>query len=187
MSDIKFSNPILLCSAVVGVGAYLYVCNSLRFRRMKGHDKIFYNEKDNTLLSNLSRMNIDQAWEIVRSMESYEFPFLTGTSLQFALFRTYGIPSISSLLKRTNQLSSLKLASKRYADTEVLISTVLEKPPTSDQALGAILRMNQIHGHYKSKLSNEDMLFTLCLFLLEPLSWIRRFGYRELSDVEMCA
>ena len=40
---------------------------------------------------------------IYRQLSMLEFPFMVKTSLEFALFRTYGIPSISKLLRKTKQ------------------------------------------------------------------------------------
>ncbi len=36
-------------------------------------------------------------------------------------------------------------------------------------------------------ISNDDMLYTLSLFALEPSRWIARFEWRSLTDMELCA
>lgn len=43
--------------------------------------------------------------------------------------------------------------------------------------------------HYQKagKISNDDMLYTLSLFALEPVRWVRRYEWRELEDWERCA
>ena len=53
----------------------------------------------------------------------------------------------------------------------------------------AIARMNFLHAPYQKtgKISNDDLLYTLATFALEPSRWINRYEWRELSDVEMCA
>ena len=50
-------------------------------------------------------------------------------------------------------------------------------------------RMNYIHSLYRKsgKISDDDMLYTLVLFALEPSRWIARYEWRELSDIERCA
>jgi hypothetical protein len=109
--------------------------------------------------------------------------------------RTYGIPSISHLLCTTQQLSTASHAPRRYADTSVLITEFLSYSPTSDRANSAIARMNFLHGLYQnsggtgktSKISNEDMLYTLSLFVLEVERWIREHEWRSLTDMELCA
>ena len=52
---------------------------------------------------------------------AYEFPFDTTRSLEFALFRTYAVPSISALLARTGEF--LERPQKRYDDTDLIISS----------------------------------------------------------------
>ena len=49
--------------------------------------------------------------------------------------------------------------------------------------------MNYLHGRYRKsgKISDSDMLYTLSLFVLEPIRWTRRFEWRELAEVERCA
>ena len=37
------------------------------------------------------------------------------------------------------------------------------------------------------KIKDEDMLYTLSLFALEPIRWSRRFEWRVMSDLEVCA
>ncbi|KAK4995191.1 hypothetical protein LTR66_004942 [Elasticomyces elasticus] len=134
-------------------------------------------------------MTNDDAYVIQRHLFELEFPFTTSKALQFALFRTYGIPSISKLLVQTTQLSHKATASKRYADTEVLIAEFLADAPSSERACSAIARMNYIHSVYQKsgRISNDDMLYTLSLFAVEPLRWIGRYEWRLPTDMERCA
>lgn len=61
--------------------------------------------------------------------------------------------------------------------------------PRSDRAVCSVARMNYLHGRYRKagRISNDDMLYTLSLFALEPSRWIKRFEWREFSEVELCA
>lgn len=45
--------------------------------------------------------------------------------------------------------------------------------------------MNYLHGRYS--ISNDAMLYTLSLFLLEPIRWTSKFEWREITDIERCA
>ena len=103
--------------------------------------------------------------------------------------RTYGVPTISSLLCSTRQLSEVEFAGRRYADTSLLISEFLSWAPDSDRANSAIARMNYLHGLYQKsgKISNDDMLYTLSLFVLELRQWIDDYDWRTLTDMEVCA
>lgn len=114
-------------------------------------------------------MTDNNAFLIQKNIGELEFPFIFEKALQFALFRTYGIPSISNLLVATAQ--STTTACKRYTDTEVLIREFMGYAPTSARALEAIGRMNYIHSGYQrcGKITKDDMLYTLSLFVVEPI------------------
>lgn len=103
--------------------------------------------------------------------------------------QTYGIPTISQLLVKTGELCADDTASKRAADTGVLILEVLENHPTDKRGMEAMARMNYLHNRYRKagKISNDDMLYTLSLFLHEPLRWIKRYEWRDASEIERCA
>jgi hypothetical protein len=62
-------------------------------------------------------------------------------------------------------------------------------PPTSERTNAAIARMNYLHGRYRKagKISNDDMLYTLSLFVLEVERWISLYEWRKLTPMEMCA
>jgi hypothetical protein len=93
------------------------------------------------------------------------------------------------LLVRTTQLSTPKNARKRYADTAVLITEIFGNEPTSERAIESFGRLNYIHGVYRDsgKILDDDMLYTLALFAIEPIKWIERHEWRKISDLEKCA
>ncbi|KAI9814379.1 MAG: hypothetical protein M1827_003235 [Pycnora praestabilis] len=134
-------------------------------------------------------MTNDDAYAIQADLAELEFPFMYKTALQFSLFRTYGIPTISKLLVATKELSESTTAAKRYTDTAVLIAEFMANTPTSERSVAAIARMNHIHSVYQKagKIGNDDMLYTLALFALEPTKWIQRYEWRKLNDMETCA
>lgn len=123
----------------------------------------------------------------------YDMPF-TQLGAQVALLKTYGIPSISALLLKTGEFSSERKFTKRVTDTALLLSTLvscpLEHPSTTTESspfLGprsniALARVNWLHRHYD--MSNEDMLYTLALFILEPMRLVARFDWRPFSPEE---
>ena len=89
----------------------------------------------------------------------------------------------------TGELSDPKLSSKRAADTGVLLTEIILNKPRSTRNLDAIARMNWLHDRYRKagKISDDDMLYTLSLFVLEPMRWTERIEWRTLSDLERCA
>ena len=134
-------------------------------------------------------MTNEDAYLIQQGISGLEFPFIFDKSLQFALFRTYGIPTISKLLVQTSQFSEESTATKRYADTVVLLAEFMGYHPTSSRSIEAIGRMNYIHAQYQKsgKILDDDLLYTLALFAGEPARWIDKYEWRNLEDIEKCA
>lgn len=103
--------------------------------------------------------------------------------------KTYGIPSISNLLAKTSQFSSPETSLKRYTDTSVLVQEMVGNNPTSARAYLGLARTRYLHSGYRAsgKILDDDMLFTLALFALQPIRFINRYEWRQLSDLERCA
>jgi hypothetical protein len=93
------------------------------------------------------------------------------------------------VLVSTVKLSDGNKISKRNADTAVLSSEVVFDAPTSDRLMQGLARLNNLHGRYRKhgQISNADMLYTLSLFALEPMRWIRTLEWRAFSEMESCA
>lgn len=121
--------------------------------------------------------------QIVKRLVSYEFPFDITRSLEFALFRTYAIPSISALLDATGEFYARP--QKRYDDTDLMISLILQKGYDSPEGKAALRRMNQMHRRFE--ISNEDFLYVLSTFVYEPIKWNARFGWRPMHVKEQLA
>ena len=113
----------------------------------------------------------------------YEFPFDTTRSLEFALFRTFGSPSVSTLLDSTGEFAAR--AQRRYDDTDLILSTIAESGYESKDGRRAIRRMNHLHGRFE--IANEDFLYVLSTFVYEPIRWNARFGWRPLVEREKLA
>jgi hypothetical protein len=92
-------------------------------------------------------------------------------------------------LCETQQLGKAEYAGRRYTDTSLLITEFIANSPTSERANSAIARMNYLHGRYQKakKISNDDMLYTLSLFVLEVEKWIGLYEWRSLTPMEICA
>jgi hypothetical protein len=110
----------------------------------------------------------------------YDFPFDTTRALEFALFRTFAVPSISALLDRTGEFQNR--AQKRYDDTDIIVSELMERGYESERGKRALRRMNRLHGRFA--IANEDFLYVLSTFVLEPIRWNARFGWRPLCEQE---
>jgi hypothetical protein len=109
-----------------------------------------------------------------------DFPFDTTRALELALFRTFAAPSIAALLHRTGEFEHR--AAKRYEDTDIIVSEILEHGYSSERGTRAVTRMNAIHGRFR--IPNEDFLYVLSTFVFEPIRWNERFGWRRLISIE---
>ena len=118
--------------------------------------------------------------EITYLLQCYEFPWDYERALEFALFRTYAVPSISALLDKTGEFISRPR--KRYDDTELILYEITENGFDSERGRAALQRMNRMHGRFH--IANEDFLYVLSTFVFEPIRWIERFGWRSLQENE---
>src|SRR3954466_121882 len=83
------------------------------------------------ILDEIRRLNPERDHQrIVFLSPCYEFPFDTTRALEFALFRTYCMPSISALLDGTGEFRFRP--QKRYDDTDLNISELMEWGYDSD-------------------------------------------------------
>jgi hypothetical protein len=112
-----------------------------------------------------------------------DFPWDTTRALEFALFRTFCVPSISALLDSTQEFALR--AQKRYDDTDIIVSTLMERGYDSEYGRAALKRMNAIHGRFD--IANEDFLYVLSTFIFVPDRWNERFGWRRMTEKERIA
>ncbi|MFD5420994.1 oxygenase MpaB family protein [Streptomyces sp. NPDC127069] len=117
---------------------------------------------------------------IYRLTATYEFPWDFTRALELALFRTYAVPSIGSLLAETAEFT--ERPQKRYDDTALLLDAVVEHGFDHDTARTAIRRVNQMHRSYD--ISDDDMRYVLCTFVVIPSRWIDAYGWRPLTHHE---
>lgn len=120
---------------------------------------------------------------IVLLSTCYDFPFDTPRALELALLRTFCVPGIGTLLDRTGEFA--QRAQKRYDDTDILISEIMEWGYDSQRGERALRRINQVHGRFEIR--NEDFLYVLSTFVFEPIRWNERFGWRSMCVQERLA
>ncbi|KAI0450560.1 hypothetical protein F5B21DRAFT_426237 [Xylaria acuta] len=172
---------------VPAVLGYVVLCRALRYRgEKKLRRRMGFPERGGR--EALSRMTNDQAQQIIKYLSSYEFPAFHLLSLQFGLFKTYGVESISRLLLATRNLTDPVKSLKRYEDTALLIGELIN-PPNSERVINAIARINFLHSKYRQEgtISNKDLLYTLSVFVLEPPRFMRLYEWRPMNDMEYCA
>jgi ER-bound oxygenase mpaB/B'/Rubber oxygenase, catalytic domain len=120
---------------------------------------------------------------IVHLMAGYEFPFEIERALEMALLRTFASPSVSGLLDRTKEFANR--GQKRYDDTSLIVAEIFEHGFSSERGRVAVRRMNQNHG--KFTIPNEDYLYVLSTFVLEPIRWLKLLAWRGLTRPEELA
>jgi hypothetical protein len=122
--------------------------------------------------------------EIFRLSAEYEFPWDVTRALELALLRTYAVPSIGCLLDRTREFG--ERGQKRYDDTVLLLFEMTrDGGMDSERGRAAVRRMNKIHGRYP--IGNEDFVYVLSTFVVVPVRWISRYGWRPYSRHEVRA
>ncbi|MFN0015163.1 MAG: oxygenase MpaB family protein [Saprospiraceae bacterium] len=111
----------------------------------------------------------------------YEFPWDTTRSLEFALFRVFGVAKGSPLLVKTGEF--VQRTQKRYDDTVLILSEILESGGyDAPRGQAALVRMNKQHGRFQ--IPNDEYVYTLSTFILEPIRWNEKFGWRPLTETE---
>jgi hypothetical protein len=120
---------------------------------------------------------------IYRILVAHEFPWDMNQSLSFALFRTYAVPSIGRLLAETGEF--VRRTQKRYDDTGLILDAILEHGLESATGRNALRRMNQMHGAYG--IPNDDLRYVLTTFVVVPMRWLDRYGWRRLTPAERVA
>lgn len=121
--------------------------------------------------------------DIALLLSTREFSWDIERALEFALFRTYAVPSISGLLARTGEFE--RRPRKRYDDTELILAEILENGFDSERGRRALSRMNDMHGRFR--ISQGDMRYVLSTFVMEPIRWLDRFGRRPMTEHEQAA
>jgi hypothetical protein len=140
--------------------------------------------RESRWLSEIRRLDpLADHQRIVHLDTCYEFPFDTTRALELALFRTFAVPSVARVLAESGEFAAR--AQKRYDDTDLILSTIVETGYESAEGRRAIRRMNQIHGRFE--ISNDDFLYVLSSFVFEPIRWNERFGWRPLIEAERLA
>ncbi|KAG0943510.1 hypothetical protein G6F31_014716 [Rhizopus arrhizus] len=116
------------------------------------------------------------------------------------MFKTYTTPKNSKILVATGEFG--KECPRRYEDTELILrefadvygriqNHIKDHPDTPEEHLldqwdrkkKAIKRLNELHGKYN--IGNDDFLYTLTMFITEPVAWVNKYEWRQLDEREI--
>ncbi|KAG7098227.1 hypothetical protein E1B28_000194 [Marasmius oreades] len=174
-----FSTFPICCLAI-----YLLIVRICRYRRVNRTSEKYAGLD----LDTITPQNVQQ---IVHDSSFYDAPMTMLLGTQAALFKVFVVPTIASLLLKTGELTDGVRLNKRIADASTLITTFISNPSpprssTDDhsdpRAAIAIARVNYLHGKYSIR--NEDLLYNLALFIMEPVRYTARFNWRPHTSLE---
>jgi hypothetical protein len=92
------------------------------------------------------------------------------------------LPRRASAVCCTEPANSKRAPQKRYDDTDLIVSEIIENGFDSPRGGRAIARMNALHGRFR--IANEDFLYVLSTFVFEPIRWNERFGWRRMTETK---
>ncbi|MBM4253444.1 MAG: DUF2236 domain-containing protein [Deltaproteobacteria bacterium] len=117
---------------------------------------------------------------IVKWMVVDTWAFDLVRSIELALLKTFSVPSIAKILVDSREF--LDHTQKRYDDTDLLLSMFIERGYTSVEGREAIRRINRMHAVHP--ITNDQMLYVLSTFVIDPIIWMSSYGWRPLMPVE---
>ena len=120
---------------------------------------------------------------IVKWMVVDTWAFDLVRSIELALLKTFSVPAIAKILVDSREF--LDRTQKRYDDTDLLLSLFIERGYSSVEGREAIRRINRMHAVHP--ITNDQMLYVLATFVVDPILWIEEFGWRKLTNVEEVA
>ena len=137
-----------------------------------------------TVLEEIDTLDPESDYErIVQLSCGVDFPSDTAKALEFALFRTFCVPSIAARLNRA-ATTSLRIQ-ERYEHTGTLVSEIVASGIRSERGQMAIDRLKGIRARHP--IPDRDWVFVLSTLICEPIRWNARFGWRRLSGKEQLA
>lgn len=176
------SHPETALAGVVLVASYLALVRWLRRRNLRNLARRYASYEEDPY-----SMDYKTAFEIFQNVITYEFPSTYAYATQFALIKSYAVAHGTRLLARTSRLTSAQRVGKRAEDTVVLLSEILVAGIDSDRGCRALSKINWLHRQYQSYITNDEMIYTLALFILEPLRWGDAVEWRKWTDLERVA
>ena len=113
----------------------------------------------------------------------FEFPFNALVVSNLILLRSFSVPRISELLDATALFYGQ--GQSRCEGLARAIAQLVMYGYDSAHGRALIQGMNKAHGRYDT--NNDDYMYLLSLFVLEPVSWTDRFGWRPMHEREKLA
>lgn len=102
------------------------------------------------------------------------------TGLTAAFYSTFAVPTIAEILVGTGEMG--QRPAKRSYDTGLAIYEVIAAGFESERGREVVRFLNRVH--HGLGIGQDLFTYTLCAFIVIPIRWIDRHGWRPLADVE---
>src|SRR3954451_19117376 len=110
----------------------------------------------------------------------YDFPKDARVGLNLAFYRTFAIPRIANLLVQTGEM--LGHPAKRSYDTGLVMYELISHGFNAPRGREMVKLLNRVHHRWP--ILEEDYRYVLAAFVVVPIRWIERRGWRPLLEVE---
>jgi ER-bound oxygenase mpaB/B'/Rubber oxygenase, catalytic domain len=135
-------------------------------------------------LADIEGLDPERAYErIYKLCTDIDFAWDTRRALEVALLSTFAVPSVSRVVDGTGEF--VERGQKRYDDMVLLLREAAADGYDSSRGRAAISRINAIHAAHR--IPNVDYLFVLSTFVVVPVRWNARYGWRLYGEHEIRA
>lgn len=110
----------------------------------------------------------------------YDFPADAKLGANLAFYRVFSIPRIAELLVGTGEMTGRP--TKRAYDTGLVIFELIAQGFDHPRGRAMVRLLRQVHRPWP--IAQEDFTYVLCAFIVVPIRWIERRGWRPLLPAE---
>ncbi len=110
----------------------------------------------------------------------YDFPKDARIGLNLAFYRVFAIPGIANLLVHTGEM--LARPAKRGYDTGLVMYELISHGFDHPRGREMVRLINRVHKPWS--ITEEDYRYVLATFIVLPLRWIEKRGWRTLLPME---
>ena len=136
-----------------------------------------------TALDRIAALDPETDFEAIYRISGEEFGWETRRALELAILHTFAAPEIAAVLDSTGKFTSH--GKQRYHDTIKLLRKAGCDGLDSPRGHQAIKAMRQIHGRFS--INDDEMRYVLATFVVIPVRWITRYGWRPITPAEIQA
>ena len=130
----------------------------------------------------IATRNVDRDYEaIYQGTVLYDFATDARMGLNLAFYRIFAIPHMAELLVRTGEITARP--AKRAYDTGLVMYELIASGFDNPRGRQLVSLINRAHRPWP--ISDDDYCYVLAAFIVVPMRWIQRRGWRPLLDAEL--